>query len=57
MTKKSDDGLQLRRAISIKAEGKKFLEKYAVAPSAARLCYAAVEAQPTGEADTLSAAM
>ena len=31
-------GLQLRRAISIQAEGKKLLEKHAVAPSAARLC-------------------
>jgi hypothetical protein len=35
------DGLQLRRAISIQAEGKKFLEKDAIAPSAARLCWAA----------------
>jgi hypothetical protein len=34
-------GLQLRRAISIQAEGKKLLEKHAVAPSAARLCYVA----------------
>ena len=34
-------GLQLRRAISIQAEGKKLLEKHAIAPSAARLCYAA----------------
>jgi len=31
-------GLQLRRAISIQAEGKKLLEKNAIAPSAARLC-------------------
>jgi hypothetical protein len=30
--------LQLRRAISIQAKGKKLLEKHAVAPSAARLC-------------------
>ena len=34
-------GLQLRRAISIRAEGKKLLEKHAIAPSAARLCWAA----------------
>jgi hypothetical protein len=33
-----NDGLQLRRAISIQAEGKKLLEKDAIAPSAARLC-------------------
>jgi hypothetical protein len=33
-------GLQLRRAISIQAEGRKLLEKHAIAPSAARLCYA-----------------
>jgi hypothetical protein len=37
-----NDGLQLRRAISIQAEGTKLLEKHAIAPSAARLCYAAV---------------
>jgi len=36
-----NDGLQLRRAISIQAEGKKLLEKDAIAPSAARLCYVA----------------
>ena len=34
-------GLQLRRAISIQAEGIRLLEKHAIAPSAARLCYAA----------------
>jgi len=34
-------GLQLRRAISIQAEGKKLLKKHAVAPSTARLCYTA----------------
>jgi hypothetical protein len=34
-------GLQLRRAITIQAEGKKLLEKHAIAPSAARLCYIA----------------
>jgi hypothetical protein len=33
-------GLQLRRAISIQAEGTRLLEKHAIAPSAARLCYA-----------------
>jgi len=38
----SNVGLQLRRAISIQAEGKKLLEKDAIAPSAARLCYAAM---------------
>jgi len=32
-------GLQLRRAISIQAEGTKLLEKHAIAPSAARLCF------------------
>jgi len=36
-----NDGLQLRRAISIQAEGKKLLEKDAIAPSAARLCWVA----------------
>src|SRR6267143_3093223 len=35
-------GLQLRRAISIQAEGKKLLERHAIAPSAARLCSAFV---------------
>jgi hypothetical protein len=40
-TKKAhNDGLQLRRAISIQAEGTRLLEKHAIAPSAARLCYA-----------------
>src|SRR6267378_8215493 len=34
----SNAGLQLRRAISIHAEGTKLLEKHAIAPSAARLC-------------------
>jgi hypothetical protein len=33
-------GLQLRRAISIQAEGARLLEKHAIAPSAARLCWA-----------------
>ena len=33
-------GLQLRRATSIQAEGKRLLEKHATAPSAARLCSA-----------------
>ncbi|MBC8032497.1 MAG: hypothetical protein H7Z16_20605 [Pyrinomonadaceae bacterium] len=41
--KQSNDGLQLRRAISIQAEGKKLFEKHAIAPSAARLCWAAFE--------------
>jgi hypothetical protein len=40
-TKPPNAGLQLRRAISIRAERKKLLEKHAIAPSAARLCYAA----------------
>jgi len=35
-------GLQLRRAISIQAERKRLLEKHAIAPSAARLCCAAL---------------
>jgi hypothetical protein len=34
-----NDGLQLRRAISIQAEGKELLEKHAIAPAAARLCF------------------
>ena len=34
-------GLQRRRASGIQAEGKKLLEKQAIAPSAARLCWAA----------------
>jgi hypothetical protein len=33
-------GLQQRRAISIQDDGKRSLEKHAIAPSAARLCYA-----------------
>jgi hypothetical protein len=36
--KLSNDGLQLRRAISIQAEATRLLEKYAIAPLAARLC-------------------
>jgi hypothetical protein len=32
--------LQLRRAISIQPEANRLLEKHAIAPSAARLCYA-----------------
>ena len=32
-------GLQLRRAITIQAEGIRLLEKHAIAPSAARLCF------------------
>jgi hypothetical protein len=36
--------LQLRRAISIQAEGTRLLEKDAIAPSAARLCYVALDA-------------
>jgi hypothetical protein len=39
--KASNVGLQLRRALSIRAEGRRLLEKDAIAPSAARLCYAA----------------
>jgi len=39
--KRYNDGLQLRRAISIQPEGKSLLEKHAIAPSAARLCSAA----------------
>jgi hypothetical protein len=39
----ANDGLQLRRAISIQAEGQRLLEKHAVAPSAARLCSAATK--------------
>jgi hypothetical protein len=35
----ANDGLQLRRAISIQAEGTRLLEKHDVAPSAARLCW------------------
>jgi hypothetical protein len=38
---RANAGLQLRRAISIQAEGTKLLEKHAIAPSAARLCSAA----------------
>jgi hypothetical protein len=38
----SNAGLQLRRAISIQAEGNKLLEKHAIAPSAARLCCVAL---------------
>jgi hypothetical protein len=35
-----NDGLQLRRAISVQGEGTNVLEKHAIAPSAARLCLA-----------------
>ena len=34
-------GLQLRRAIGIQAEENRLLEKHAIAPSAARLCWGA----------------
>jgi hypothetical protein len=37
--------LQLRRAIGIQAEGKNLLEKHAIAPSAARLCYSRLSIQ------------
>jgi hypothetical protein len=37
---RANAGLQLRRAISIHAERIELLEKDAIAPSAARLCYA-----------------
>ena len=39
IARQHNGGLQLRRAISIQAEGMKLLEKHAIAPSAARLCY------------------
>jgi len=38
IARQHNGGLQLRRAISIQAEGKELLEKHAIAPSAARLC-------------------
>ena len=38
-SKQSNASLQLRRAISIHLEGTKLLERHAIAPSAARLCY------------------
>jgi hypothetical protein len=38
---KPNAGLQLRRAITIQAEGQRLLAKDAIAPSAARLCSAA----------------
>jgi hypothetical protein len=41
--RRQKDGLQLRRAISIQAEGKRSLEKHAIAPSAARLCSTAFQ--------------
>jgi hypothetical protein len=37
--KPSNDGLQLRRAIGIQAEGIRVLDENATAPSAARLCW------------------
>ena len=47
-------GLQLRRAISIRAEVKRLLENHAVAPSAARLCSAAeLEPHSTATIQTL----
>src|SRR5918993_896059 len=45
--RRHNDGLQLRRAISIQAEGTKLLEKHAIAPSAARLCYALAASELT----------
>ena len=39
---KPNDGLQLRRAISIQAARKRLLEKHAIAPSAARRCSASL---------------
>jgi len=41
--KAHNDGLQRRRAGSIQAEGIRLLEKHAIAPSAARLCWARAE--------------
>ena len=43
---RANDGLQLRRAISIQAEGMMLLEKHTVAPSAARLCSASRRTKP-----------
>jgi hypothetical protein len=40
--KAHNDGLHLRRVITIQAEGKRLLEKHAIAPSAAGLCYMAL---------------
>ena len=45
--KPSNDGPQLRRAISIRAEGTRLLEKNAIAPSAARLCWSALGFLPS----------
>src|SRR5258705_11660766 len=39
----SNAGLQLRRAISIQSKGTRPPEKNAIAPSAARLCWAALD--------------
>jgi hypothetical protein len=41
IAKQPNAGLQLRRAITIQADGKRLLEKNAIAPSAARLCWMA----------------
>ena len=43
--------LQLRRAISIQAEGTRLLEKYAIAPSAARLCSASCDVKKAATDD------
>src|SRR6185503_3735386 len=48
-----NDRLQLRRAISIQAEGKKLLEKHAIAPSAARLCWMRPQQKLLKPAETL----
>lgn len=45
MLQMPNDGLQLRSAISIPAEGQRLREKHAIAPAAARLCWVAFESQ------------
>jgi len=45
--KPHNDCLQLRRTISIQDKGKKLLERHAIAPSAARLCWAAARRKQT----------
>ena len=54
--KPSNAGLQLRRAISTQFAGEELLEKRAIAPSAARLCWGPTvqSEQPTYILSTVS---
>ena len=45
----ANDSPQLPRAISIQAEGKRLLEKHAIAPPAARLCWGDSDKRPQAQ--------